>query len=615
MKKYITGIVIIISLCILTGCGAQVPAVDDNVENMTPVSETETRTEIETTAVDENMTPVSETGSAIKENKDSVFFLGTNCIYIVDKASNQTRILWKNDLYEPEYYAFDGCGVILGEKLYFIEALEDGGNGIVYVLSAINADGTGYEQAVSGWNTKNNFFNSIYYSNNVLYVYNDNFAVQCYQVLEDGSLGEQIPQEKTAFRHTQNLGEDYRLLNNGAECGGYLSPVESIEKYGSLIVQKNSSYVKIDVESGNEEWVNFGSPEYMEGDKAFYIGRQSDVWKLESFDINTKEIKTVGEIKGTGLLRTAYADGTFYYMTNNDKEKITVGCISVADGTGSILFERNDMSDYANEFSPTVFGLRVSGNALYYMDMRDYDAYLIRVDLDNMQQTVLEPAIYSTQISKVGTLMQEHHEIYKETDPDILIGTANLTWLAVDDSYEGSNLIDTYLYEKEVASAWAIFEDNVRADEEFFDGSRMPYSYDTSVSCIRYFDGKYVSFIQEAYDYFGGAHGLPIWEGYAFDLETGERLLLPDILPSCTEEELKDIVTKYFSEKIDKNPDDFWPDAAEVVYDTISLETTNFVLTDEGICFYFHPYSLAAYVEWFQDVTVPYNEFEMTILN
>ena len=641
MKKYITGIALIMSLCIFTGCGAQAPAAGRNDAEMTQVSESERgnmeemtqMSEIEVTD-DGKMTQMSQAqnGTSIKETEDSVYFFGKTCIYIVDKASDRAEVLWKNDNYEPRYDVFDGCGVILGKRLYFIESV-DRIRSTAIVLSAINTDGSGYEQAISGLDAAD-YFNSIYYSDNILYVYNNKFVVQCYQVLEDGSLGGQIPQEETAFRYTQDLGENYRLLNNGAECGNFLSPVESIEKYGSLILKKKSSYVKIDVESGSEEWINFGSPEYMEGNKVFYIEMQSDIWKLQSFDLNTKEITTICDIKGTGLLRTAYANGILYYMASDDNNNKTVNCISVADQTGSVLLELNDTSGYVDGFSPANFGLRVSGNALYYMDMRDYDTYLIRVDLDNMEQTLLQAPVYCTNINKVGKLAQEHHDIYKENDPEALLGTADFNWIVVDDSFAGAETINTSLYESEIAGKWTMFEDDVRMDEEFIDEYnlvyqqnpdtmygmetideyRFCYRYDSDIPRICYFDGTYVSFIQECDEYRGGAHGMLTCEGYVFNLETGERLLLMDIL-SDTEEELKNIVTKYFGEKIDESPEDFWADAKETVHDTISLETTDFVLTNDGICFYMNPYSIAAFVFGFPDVTVPYSEFQMKILD
>lgn len=239
------------------------------------------------------------------------------------------------------------------------------------------------------------------------------------------------------------------------------------------------------------------------------------------------------------------------------------------------------------------------------------------VDEENMtlvsEEEDPEPG-YSTDIKEVGTLAQEHHDIYKEDDPDVLLGTADFSWIVVDDSFAGAETINTYLYECEVASEWAMFEDNVRTDEETIVEYEMSYDYNSNVSGIRYFDGTYVSFIQERYEYYGGAHGMPIWTGYVFNLETGERLLLMDIL-SNTEDELKDIVTKYFGEKIDESPEDFWADAKETVHDTVSLETTDFALTEDGICFYMHPYIISAYAAGFREVTIPYSEFEMKILN
>ena len=59
--------------------------------------------------------------------------------------------------------------------------------------------------------------------------------------------------------------------------GNYLSPVESLERYGSLIMKKGTSYVKIDVENGTEEWLNFGAPEFMDQDKVFYDNGAYDV--------------------------------------------------------------------------------------------------------------------------------------------------------------------------------------------------------------------------------------------------------------------------------------------------------------------------------------------------
>lgn len=584
MKKRTAILAAIICVCMVSGCGAQPPVVDMNDINMTQVSEIERTSDEENMTqmseiktpdadkTDENMTQVSQNGAGIQENEEYVYFFGTHCIYVVDKATDNARFLWKSDTFEPGYSMFDGKGLLLGEKVYFLECvegrLEDGGAYYeMFVLSRMNTDGSGYEQAVAREDGIYGY-TGIYYSNGVLYLYNsyNTEGTRCYAVLADGSLGAEIPVEETGFLYQKVLGEEW------------LAPLELV---------------------------------YLMDEEAFFVVTQTDKRTFERVDLNTKERTVIGEIEGQGSMSAMYQDSTLYYMLCDDTRKTTVGYLSAEDGTGGVLFEVSDTSGYVRRFSPYSFGIRVSGDDLYYMDMRDYDAVLVRRRMTGSQQpTYFEEPLYRTKIHEVGTLATEKHEIYSENNPDLLIGTLDIEWLSIDSSFAGSNIINEYLYESEVASQLAVFEDNVRRDEDYFDESTMPYSYDSEVECVRYFDGKYVSFVQERYDYFGGAHGMPLWEGYVFDLETGKRLLLPDIVPDTQEAELKDLVAEYFGEMIDESPSDYWPDAKETVRESVSMETTDFVLTDEGICFYMHPYNIAAYAMGFSEVTIPYTQFK-----
>lgn len=583
MKKRTAILAAIICVCMVSGCGAQPPVVDMNDINMTQVSEIEMTSDEENMIqvseaetpdadkTDENMTQMSQNGSGIQENEEYVYFFGTQCIYIVDKATDDTRFLWKSDTFEPSYSMFDGKGLLIGEKVYFLERvagrLEDGGAYYeMFVLSRMNTDGSGYEQAVAREDGIYGY-TGIYYSNGVLYLYNsyNTEGTRCYAVLADGSLGAEIPVEETGFLYQKVLGEEW------------LAPLELV---------------------------------YLMDEEAFFVVTQTDKRTFERVDLNTKERTVIGEIEGQGSMSAMYQDGTLYYMLCDNTRKTTVGYLSAEDNTGGVLFEISDTSGYVKRFSPYSFGIRVSGDDLYYMDMQDYDAVLVRRRMTSSQQpTYFEEPLYRTKIKEVGTLATEKHEIYSKNNPDLLIGTVDIEWLSIDSSFAGANIINEYLYESEVAGQLAVFEDNVRRDEDYFDESTMPYSYDSEVECVRYFDGKYVSFVQERYDYFGGAHGMPLWEGYVFDLETGERLLLPNII-STTEEELKDLVTEYFGEMIDESPSDYWTDAKETVRESVSMETTDFVLTDEGICFYMHPYNIAAYAMGFSEVTIPYTQFK-----
>ena len=104
---------------------------------------------------------------------------------------------------------------------------------------------------------------------------------------------------------------------------------------------------------------------------------------------------------------------------------------------------------------------------------------------------------------------------------------------------------------------------------------------------------------------------MPIWTGFTFDLQTGARLSLTDIIGN-SEEELKEIVTRYFAEYISQAPEAFWEDALDTVRENINFNS-DFYLNENGITFYFSPYELASYAAGFQEVTVPFEEFEMKI--
>ena len=66
------------------------------------------------------------------------------------------------------------------------------------------------------------------------------------------------------------------------------------------------------------------------------------------------------------------------------------------------------------------------------------------------------------------------------------------------------------------------------------------------MSKIFYADQHYLSYYQSEYDYQGGLHEMLSRNGYTFDLQTGARLTLEDVIAD-SEEELKEIVTRYCS--------------------------------------------------------------------
>jgi len=103
------------------------------------------------------------------------------------------------------------------------------------------------------------------------------------------------------------------------------------------------------------------------------------------------------------------------------------------------------------------------------------------------------------------------------------------------------------------------------------------------------------------YQDFGGAHGLPQLIGLNFDKETGEEVLLSDVLAlaDMTLEELSEGATEYFMELLGDSFFDGGTDAEE-------QDFSSFVIDDGEVLFYFQPYQVAAYALGPQEYKIEY---------
>lgn len=152
--------------------------------------------------------------------------------------------------------------------------------------------------------------------------------------------------------------------------------------------------------------------------------------------------------------------------------------------------------------------------------------------------------------------------------------------------------------------------------ERFRDG--MYYTSNVQVLPQRV-DEKVVSFYSSSSDYTGGAHGMYGMNGKTFDTQTGEELMLTDVLSDLTNltEQIKtELLANYDPEQFDDL------DEALSYYDVAVTEMTatadndmgyvypyNWALTPNGVSFYFGPYALAAYAAGDQMVTLSYDKY------
>ena len=565
--------------------------------------------------------PQEEKSCLIEEDSDYLYLCGSYQLLKLNKATGESTVLWENkkDFEGLDYRLYsDGQGFLFGDRIYFIEAYRDEELGSeCKALSVICTDGTGYQRLhqLDSYSS-----GSMVLLDDELYVdapdEEGNAGWLCYQFQEDGSLSESSRPELEEL-----VRQGYSQLSYTDNGRRKLLMPEAEEKFGYLVLRdENYEVVKVDPKSGEEEKLPaelLQMEAYNEGNFLCVAGN-----KLYLVDSKTLQInKTIQYDNSVSYIDVITTDEEYDYVTyvTEDESEHTQKCVfekvSLETGDRSVIFEQEQMVGVGAEFSIYLSDIVVKNGYLYYAGAEDYQLYMMRRSLANpSEEEKLGEAFYDSGIGEVGTIQSYYDRTYSRTMPDVLLTETDLEWLQVDEKFAGADKINRYLEEEQNKN---IEYENGNVEwmeemiEEYGEDGISHSSYSSTLSEIAYFDGRYVSFCQQEYDYQGGAHGMPLWIGLTFDLETGERLSLPDVIAN-SEEELNSIVTEYFAEYINGNPEEFWEDALDIVRDEICFES-DFYLTEDGIKFYFHPYALSSYAAGFPEVTIPYDEFEMKI--
>ena len=565
--------------------------------------------------------PQEEKSCLIEEDSDYLYLCGSYQLLKLNKATGESTVLWENkkDFEGLDYRLYsDGQGFLFGDRIYFIEAYRDEELGSeCKALSVICTDGTGYQRLhqLDSYSS-----GSMVLLDDELYVdapdEEGNAGWLCYQFQEDGSLSESSRPELEEL-----VRQGYSQLSYTDNGRRKLLMPESEEKFGYLVLRdENYEVVKVDPKSGEEEKLPaelLQMEAYNEGNFLCVAGN-----KLYLVDSKTLQInKTIQYDNSVSYIDVITTDEEYAYVTyvTEDEGEHTQKCVfekvSLKTGDRSVIFEQEQMIGVGAEFSTYLSDIVVKNGYLYYAGADDYQLYMMRRSLANpSEEEKLGEAFYDSGIGEVGTIQSYYERTYSRTMPDVLLTETDLEWLQVDEKFAGADKINRYLEEEQNKN---IEYENGNVEwmeemiKEYGEDGISHSSYSSTLSEIAYFDGRYVSFCQQEYDYQGGAHGMPLWIGLTFDLETGERLSLPDVIAN-SEEELNSIVTEYFAEYINGNPEEFWEDALDIVRDEICFES-DFYLTEDGIKFYFHPYALSSYAAGFPEVTIPYDEFEMKI--
>lgn len=521
--------------------------------------------------------------SILQEDAEYLYLCGSYRIVKIDKKTGSTEVLWENRkmaLEQKAYLYCEGSGLLLGDRLYFIERWSEDGQYENRALSCIDTDGGGYERIdeLVRYN-----LDGMLLQDGILYLDGDDEEL-LYQVYADGTLSKQetLPVEDV---------EQIYYQNNGAFVVFQEEQAEVPEKY-SLCSFNEQYFVVVSYDAG-------------EGPVLTIIER------------DTGKERKVGSIEGYSHVICIENTDAYVLRIVNGEEGNTICYIyeklSLETGERTVLFtqEKTGLAMYVSRYLMDVV---VKGGYLYYVDELDGKYYVMRRDINHPEQAEnVGDAFYDTGISSVGSVQYFYKEYYTEKYPDKPGYVVNLSWLQVDERFPGAGAVNARMEEYKKAKVdWAETDFEGQKDWLTSDEMAVCSELDSTFNGFDYFDSRYISFVQSEYEYMSGAaHGMPYWKGFTFDLQTGKQLVLSDIIGD-SEEELKEIVASYFEEKINQNPEDFWTEALDVVRENISLDS-DFYLTEQGIVFYFGPYELACYAAGFQTVTIPYDEFAMKI--
>jgi hypothetical protein len=128
------------------------------------------------------------------------------------------------------------------------------------------------------------------------------------------------------------------------------------------------------------------------------------------------------------------------------------------------------------------------------------------------------------------------------------------------------------------------------------------YSYSTRYDIKFNKDGKLSIIIYDS-TYSGGAHGLEGLKTFNFNLQTGERYTLKDII---SDESKFASLTKYAKKYMKEHQEIFFDE--EIIGDFAVNDQTQFYFTDTGIDLIFQQYEVAAYAAGHPTISIPMSE-------
>ena len=633
MRKRIVTIVLSLNICLslLGGCAKKEESavlenstIEENAGEEADnkglrSEENTTEEEVEEEAADwqEERTHESQHASTVLEDDNAVYFCGKHTILKWDKMTQETDVIWMSDKEEikDSAYAYkDSHGILLEDKIYFIESwykdpVNPLASEVLYALSVVNTDGSGYQEIerVSGVNHLLLLDGIVYFDYNV-----DSMALEGYVADADGNL--MIDSGKVVTEPV-NVPQGCAVLsyyNNGVRT---LTPIESAYRFGYyLLWDENFNVCKVNPDTGEKELL----PEELNGYNLhswnskgflFYDYTNDGMYFVDN---TTWEIKLL--IENDNNINIIGMDEEYVYwqkyIENPEFEQYIYKRIDLETATARGIFALDAYEGVLEESPWYLMDISVLNNYIYYVGVNDYKYYLMRREIDMPDaEEIIGEALFDSGVGDIGTVETYNEVFYGVDNAQMQTGYIDMEYLIVDERFSGAAKINEIInadLQNDI-----IYEREMAADMEEWAADGLTSSLTGEVSSIYYFNERFISYTQRSYDYTGGAHGMPYWVPYNFDLETGEQLILSNIVAN-SEEEFKEIVTAQFEKMYEVDPGIYWEDAVDNVYEWTTLESP-FYLKEDGLVIYYGPYDLAPYAAGFQEIVVPYDLLNLYI--
>jgi len=160
--------------------------------------------------------------------------------------------------------------------------------------------------------------------------------------------------------------------------------------------------------------------------------------------------------------------------------------------------------------------------------------------------------------------------------------------------------------------------ERAEADKEFAESSGSefhPHAYECFPQ-ITYNGSNLLSVLNTQYEYTGGAHPNSFRRSETFDVKTGKKLALNDILGGSKDEALEKVyqtVLMHIQEKEGKDDFFFFENYRDDLREYYAED--DFVLTENSIMFYYQLYAIAPYAAGFPEFELPFDEAGPLALN